>query len=374
MAGIYIHIPFCATRCHYCDFFSTTSIAYEDDFTKSLLIEIENHKSYLAEEIETIYFGGGTPSFISSKNLQVILDKIYKTLNISVNPEITLEANPDDLNIDKIAALKQIGFNRLSIGIQSFHDDELELMNRRHNAKEAIISVQNAQKEGFNNISVDLIYGIPGQDLLKFDFSIEQALKLNVQHISAYHLTYEPGTLFHQKLGKKQFQAVSEDVSLDLFQHLRKKLQANDFLHYEISNFAKSKLYSKHNTNYWKNKPYLGLGPSAHSFDGNMRKWNVSNMKQYMNGLNNGESVHEEEILTAIQKLNEYIMVSLRTMWGIDLNYIETNYDSNYVEKLTEKAQKQIQKNNLEIQENCLKLTEKGIFIADFIISELFFE
>jgi len=374
MSGIYIHIPFCAKRCHYCDFFSTTSTAYIDDFVLALIAEIDKNKAYLSADIETIYFGGGTPSFISSNQLHSILNKIQKTFNIVEHPEITIEANPDDLDAEKIRNFKKIGFNRLSIGIQSFHDDELELMNRRHNAKEAIQAVKNCQHAGFDNISIDLIYGIPGQDLSKFDYSINEALKLGIQHISAYHLTYEPGTFFYQKLQKKQFEAVAEDVSVDLFQHLRKKLQGNGFMHYEISNFAKDNLFSKHNTNYWKNKHYLGLGPSAHSYNGISRKWNVSNMVKYINGIKRGEQIFEEETLTNIQKLNEYIMVSLRTMWGIDLNYVQEKFGEIMVEQIIKNAKKQIEKQNLEHTENALKLSEKGVFIADYIIAELFFE
>lgn len=373
MAGIYIHIPFCAKRCHYCDFFSTTSTSYVDDFVKSLLIEIGNNKNYVNETVETIYFGGGTPSFIKSLFLKDILNKIFQTFEIADHPEITIEANPDDLNPPKIDELKDIGFNRLSIGIQSFHDDELELMNRRHNADEAISAVKNAQKAGFDNISVDLIYGLPGQDVLKFNYSMEHVLKLNIQHISAYHLTYETGTLFHQKLQKKQLEAVPENISLDLFNHLRNKLQANGFEHYEISNFAKEQLYSKHNTNYWKNKSYLGLGPSAHSFNGISRKWNVSNMVQYINGLKAGKQIFEEELLSENDKINEFIMVSLRTKWGVDLNLFKDKFGKDNLQLLTKAAKTCINKNLIIVKGDALVLTEKGIFISDTIISDLFF-
>lgn len=374
MAGIYIHIPFCAKRCHYCDFFSTTTSAYVEDFVKALLIEIEQEKDFLKEEIQTIYFGGGTPSFIDSKFLEQIIHKLFDRFLISEKAEITIEANPDDLSNQKIEELFNMGFNRLSIGIQSFHDDELELMNRRHTAKEAINVVNLCKNAGFDNISIDLIYGLPGQDLEKFKYSVYQALRLDIQHISAYHLTYEPGTLFYEKLHKKQLIPVEEDLSLELFQYLRNELFQNGFEHYEISNFAKDKLYSKHNTSYWQNKPYLGLGPSAHSFDGEKRKWNVSNMTKYINGISAGTSISEEEILTTVQKINEYIMISLRTMWGINLSYFEKQFGEKHLSVLFKKAQTFFQKNLLTKKENSLILTEKGIFISDSIIAELFLD
>jgi len=374
MAGVYIHIPFCKKICHYCDFFRTKSIQRIPDFVNALLIELKLQEKYLiGENIETIYFGGGTPSLLEINYVSKILNQIYLLFPVINKPEITIEANPDDITKEYLSELKQLPINRISLGIQSFHDDELKLMNRRHSAKQAIEAVKLLQDFGFNNISIDIIFGLPNSNVERLTENIQQAVQLNVNHISAYDLTIEPNTIFHKWVKEKKISRVGEEQSFLQFKTLIGLLEQNGYQHYEISNFAKPDCYSKHNTNYWKQKPYLGVGPSAHSFNGQSRQWNIKNLDKYIDSIHQNVIPFEIEYLNPTTKLNEFIMTSLRTMWGLDLNEVERLYDVSIKNRLLENASKYIKSNHLIYSNSTLILSTEGKFISDSIISELFF-
>lgn len=375
MAGIYIHIPFCKSKCAYCDFFSNTDISKIDFFLKSLENEIFIRNKYLGNAtIETIYFGGGTPSLLTVNQLNNIIEKLYQNFEIIKEPEITLEANPDDLSENFIEKLKKsTSINRLSIGIQSFFDDDLRLMNRRHNSNQALECIKTAQNFGFENISADLIYGLPHQTFEKWENNIDNLLNLNVQHISAYHLTYEKGTNFYQLLKSKKIQESDENISFELFRVLIEKTQKRGFEHYEISNFAKPPYYSKHNSNYWKQKKYIGFGPSAHSFDLKSRQWNFADMSKYFHYLEKKKLPCEIEYLDENTVYNEYIMTSLRTKWGINLDYIKNKFSSKYYDYLLKSSKKYFEQNLLQNSTSHLILTTEGLFISDSIIADFFF-
>jgi len=375
MAGIYIHIPFCRKLCHYCNFHRSILIKDVSVFPDALVKEIELRKNYLDNElIETIYFGGGTPSILDIRQISLIISQIYNNFKVNDNPEITLEANPDDLGMDYLQGLMNgTPVNRLSIGIQSFYDDDLKLMNRRHNSLQAAESVKNAQKTGFSNISIDLIYGLPGMTTDKWISNLQQAFTLNVQHISAYHLTFEPGTLFYRFLSEGRLSRLSEDESLKQFKVLTSLAQKNRFIHYEISNFAREGYYAVHNTNYWRQKKYLGIGPSAHSYNYNSRQWNIADNKKYIDGINKGSPFTEKETLDTTTKFNDYLLTSLRTMWGIDLRYIKNSFGPQYSDSLAGKSKKFLDAGSMLRDRTILKLTNRGIFISDYIISELMF-
>jgi oxygen-independent coproporphyrinogen-3 oxidase len=371
MAGIYIHIPFCKQACNYCDFHFSTSLKLKDALINSIIEEIEKRKeNWKHYKFNTIYFGGGTPSIVKTHDIDKILNKLYKNFAIDNNTEITLEGNPDDLNIEKLTELKTIGINRLSIGIQSFFEDDLKKLNRSHNAKQAKNVIVNAQNIGFNNITIDLIYGIPGLNNNKWIENIHTAIKLGIPHISAYALTVEKKTILDYQIKKKIFPPVSEKQSAEQFKILRCELLKNNFLHYEISNFAKKNYLSIHNTNYWKNIAYLGLGPSAHSFQNNKRRWNISNNSIYIKNLNNNK-YFEEEILSNTDLFNEMIMTGLRTMWGVDLNKIKL-LGQTYFDYLNKESLKFINKNQLIIKNNHLLANKNYLFLIEGIISELF--
>jgi oxygen-independent coproporphyrinogen-3 oxidase len=375
MAGVYIHIPFCKTLCHYCNFHRSILTENISVFLYALVREIELRKTYLKDDlIETIYFGGGTPSILDIRGINMLISAIYNNFKVNDNPEVTLEANPDDLSRDYLQGLMENSpVNRLSIGIQSFYDEDLKLMNRRHNSMQAAESVKCAQKTGFTNISIDLIYGLPGLTLDKWISNLKQAFGLNIQHISAYHLTFEPGTLFHRYLSKGRISQPSEDESLKQFESLTSLAQKNRFIHYEISNFAKEGYFSVHNTNYWRQKKYLGIGPSAHSYNLNSRQWNIADNNKYIKGINLNNPFTEKEILDTGTKFNDYLLTSLRTMWGIDLDYIKNSFGSEYSEYIAGKSKKFIYAGNMVKDRNIIKLTVKGMFISDYIISELLF-
>ncbi len=373
MAGIYIHIPFCKQICHYCDFYKIGSLTLLNDYISALCNEIILNKNYFNNEvIETIYFGGGTPSVLAVNQIDTILKSIYLQFKVIENAEITFEANPDDINSKYLGEIKEIGINRLSIGIQSFNNSELKIMNRRHNSLQAVECVKNAQKIGFNNISIDLIYGLPNSTFDTWKYSVESALQLDIQHISAYHLTYEPKTVFGLKLNKNEIKPINEDLSILQFKLLRELLNNNNFIAYEISNFGKKNYFSKHNSNYWKAKPYLGLGAAAHSFDLESRRWNISNVKKYIEKSNSNEIIFEIEYLNTNTKFNELIMTSLRTIYGVDLQEIKNKFGDIYLENTMKIAKKYQRSKDVDIQGNILKLTEKGIFISDLIISDFF--
>ena len=375
MAGIYIHIPYCRRLCHYCNFHRSLLNENTGIFLTALVKEIELRKNYLDNEtIKTIYFGGGTPSILDIPEINLIISTICNNFKVDDNPEITLEANPDDLSRKYLQEL--IGntlINRLSIGIQSFYDDDLQLMNRRHNSLKSTESVTYARKAGYSNISIDLIYGLPGMTTDKWKSNLMQAFKLNIQHISAYHLTFEPGTEFYRLLNEGILSQLPDDESLKQFEVLIKLAQKNGFIHYEISNFAKEGYYSMHNTNYWKQKKYLGIGPSAHSYNYISRQWNIADNKKYVEGVGKGNPYTEKEMLDTTMKFNDYLLTLLRTMWGIDLAYIENSFGAKYSDHIAGKSKNFLNAGSITKDGNILKLTKKGKFISDYIISELMF-
>ncbi|MBN2348297.1 MAG: radical SAM family heme chaperone HemW [Bacteroidales bacterium] len=373
MAGIYIHIPFCRKLCYYCDFFFTVSMKNKDALVEALLIETDHKRSYLNNtEFETLYFGGGTPSVLNIDEINKIFTAINKNFNIAKNAEITFEANPDDLSEQYLRNLKNLSpINRLSIGIQSFKNNHLKLMNRRHTAEEAEQSVMRAQQAGFDNINIDLIYGIPGMNSKDWEFNLSRASHLNIQHISAYHLTYEPKTVFSNFIKKGKIKPVSEKQSLNQFQTLLDWASANNFAHYEISNFGRERFFSKHNLNYWNQGSYIGIGPSAHSYDGSSRQWNVSNITNYIKSMQSGEIYFEKEELSTDTKYNEYLLTSLRTMWGVTLEHIEKEFGVNYKNNFLRYSEKFILNNEIRKEGKIYTITQKGKLISDFIISEL---
>ena len=375
MAGLYIHIPFCRQACSYCDFHFSISTAQKDSMLVAINKEIAREKSYLDGEIlHSIYFGGGTPSILSDREIETILGSINKHYRVDTDAEITLEANPDDLSQGYLKNLRQTGVNRLSVGIQSFFDDDLKMMNRRHNAAQAIECLEHARNQGFNNFSIDLIYGLPGSDSRKWEQNLEKSTEINPTHISAYHLTYEPGTMLdHQRL-KNRVSEKNENESLQQFKILMDHLELHGYEHYEISNFSLPGKYSRHNTAYWNNEKYLGAGPSAHSFDGMNRRWNIAKNASYIRGIDNGSRVYEEEKLDTRDHFNEYIMTALRTARGLDKDFIVSRFGNLYLSYLERSAAAFVESGKIMENESCMYLGREGKFIADYIIRELFFD
>ena len=373
MAGIYIHIPFCKQACHYCDFHFSTLLQNKSSFLNALKKEITLRKKYLENEmISTIYFGGGTPSLLSKIELMDIFDTLNQHFMIHPEAEITLEANPDDLTELKINELKDTPINRLSIGIQSFYDEDLKLMNRAHSSDEALKAVKLALSNGFENITIDLIYGIPTLTHHNWRNNLQIAFALNIKHISAYCLTVEPKTVLAHQVKIGSVKNVDEQHSSEQFEIMLDAMHSNDFVQYEISNFCKDGAYSKHNSSYWLKEKYLGLGPSAHSFNGSSRQWNISNNALYIQSLDKGELNFEKEELTINQCYNEYILTSLRTIWGIDLDYLEQAFGSGYLSFFIEEVQPYIQSGHVLNEEKKIYLSDKGKLIADKISSDLF--
>ncbi len=373
MSGIYIHIPFCKQACHYCDFHFSTSIKKKDEMVLALAKEIQMRKTEFKDEVvETIYFGGGTPSRLTIADLKLQLDLIYKNYKVVENPEITLEANPDDLSEDYLIELSNIGINRLSIGIQSFFEDDLTMMNRAHNSAEAIECLKEATKY-FDNISLDLIYGIPGMSNEKWKQNIDTALSFGIPHISSYALTVEPKTALNKLIQTGTIAKPDDEVAEEHFQILVKTLEKNDFIHYELSNFGKENYFSKNNSAYWLGKKYIGIGPSAHSYDGISRSWNVSNNAIYLKSLAENKLPNEIEILTKTDRYNEYIMTGLRTIWGVSLDRIVDEFGTDYSGYLQKQSQKFIDDGFLFIENNILKSSSKGKFLTDGIASDLFY-
>ena len=372
MAGIYLHIPFCKTRCIYCDFYSTTRSEMTDRYVSALCRELELRKSYLDNEpVETIYFGGGTPSQLSKENFEKIFETIEREYNWEQCSEITLEANPDDLNPEYIKMLASLPFNRISIGIQTFNEQTLRLLKRRHTAGQAISAVKECRMAGFQNISIDLMYGLPGETPESWKADLEQAISLNVEHISAYHLIYEEGTPLFEMLQKHKVEEVDEDSSVDFFALMIDRLTQAGFQHYEISNFCKPGKHSQHNSSYWTGKKYLGCGPSAHSFNGNTRQWNVSSLDKYIVGIEKGIPDFEIEELDVTTRYNDFVITSLRTMWGLSLNRLEKEFGTEFKQYCLENAQAYLESGKLEIKDNTLFLSKEGIFISDGIMSDL---
>ncbi|MEP7373454.1 MAG: radical SAM family heme chaperone HemW [Chitinophagaceae bacterium] len=368
MAGIYIHIPFCRQACHYCNFHFSTSLRYKNELVAALLKEVELQQEYLAgENIETIYFGGGTPSLCSKDEIRSILQKIQSSFTVSIGPEITLEANPDDITPDKLKDWKEAGINRLSIGIQSFFDEDLQWMNRAHNSQQAIDSLQLAA-DSFDNISIDLIYGTPGLTNEKWKQNVDRAIAFNIPHLSCYALTVEPKTPLDKMIRQHKSADVNPDKQSEQFILLMQWLGEAGYEHYEISNFAKPGFRSRHNSSYWQGKKYIGLGPSAHSFDGNSRWWNIANNNTYIDSLLKGILPFEKEELTSTQKLNEYIMISLRTSEGLNLSRVDKPASL----ELRTASKKYIENGLIKMEDDFLKLTNEGKLLADGIAADLF--
>lgn len=373
LAGIYIHIPFCKKACNYCDFHFSTSTKNKDEVVEAICRELTLRKSYLEEEkIETIYFGGGTPSVLNIEQIQSILGTIANTFITTKSPEITLEANPDDLTKDKLLELKDAGVNRLSIGIQSFFEEHLTWMNRAHNAKESLQCLQWAQEIGFQNITIDLIYGIPQMTDEQWEKNISIALELNIPHISAYNLTVEEKTALHYQIEKGTSQALDDAQGERNFKVLQNRLSSAGFVHYEISNFGKEAFFSKHNTSYWQGKKYLGVGPSAHSFDGKSRAWNISNNALYIKGLAQSTVPLTSEDLTPKDLVNEHLMIGLRNIWGCSWEYLESCKED--LSTLKIQVESLIEDGKLIATETGFKTTIEGLLFADGMASELFLD
>ena len=374
MAGIYIHIPFCKKKCYYCDFYTSPQIKNISTFVEKIIIELETRKNYLDnEKVETIYFGGGTPSLLSFSELNKILNAIYTNFEVSENPEITLEANPDDITETYVENLQKTDINRFSIGIQSFFDDDLKLMNRRHNSEEAIKSIKLLQTANYYNISGDLIYGLPKMNGEKWKGNLTLFFELEIPHLSAYHLSYEPNTVFNKYLKTKKIIPVSEEKSEEFFTILLEKSSEKKFVQYEISSFAKKGYFSRHNSSYWQQKKYLGVGPSAHSYNKKERRWNDKNLQKYMNRVGEGQGFYSVENLTLTDNYNDYLITSLRTIWGINFDYIKSNFGEKYFDFCNKNSQKYIISKHLNFSNKILTLSDKGKFISDKIIEDLFF-
>jgi oxygen-independent coproporphyrinogen-3 oxidase len=373
MAGIYLHIPFCKKACHYCDFHFSTSPQYKDQMLQALSQEIDLRKNYLAgETIETIYFGGGTPSLLSADEIQILIGAITDLYEVSPQAEITLEANPDDLNPQKVREFRQTLINRFSIGIQSFFEEDLKWMNRAHTAREAQSSIKRVQDAGFENITADLIYGFPLLSKPKWEHNIQQLIELHIPHISSYSMTVEPATALSSFIKKGEQKPMDEGQSTAQFLILMEQLTEAGFEHYEISNFAKPGLYSKHNSNYWEGVSYLGIGPSAHSFNGESRQWNVSNNSKYIDQIQLKKIPAEMEVLSTENRINEYIMTSLRTSKGMSLQKITEHFGSDYSKEVRNGLDPFADKNWINLNDQIVTLTTDGKLFADHISSELF--
>ena len=372
MAGIYIHIPFCKQACFYCDFHFSTSLKKKEEMILSLIKEIEIRKNELGNVIvETIYFGGGTPSVLKTEEIQQLIEAVYANFSVVDKPEITLEANPDDLSEEQIIAISKSPINRLSIGIQSFFEKDLKLMNRAHNSEEAKKCLQIATKY-FDNISVDLIYGIPDCTNYEWRKNIQTALSFNIPHISSYALTVEPKTALETLIAKGKIKNVDEAKAEEQFYILIEELTNAGFIHYELSNFGKQDYFSKNNSSYWLGKSYLGIGPSAHSFNGKQRSWNVRNNAKYIKAIEENRLPIEREVLTKTDGYNEYVMTGLRTIWGVSLEKIVLDFGQKYIDYLEKQSKKYIEQELLYIENHVLKTTQKGKFLSDGIASDLF--
>lgn len=372
MAGIYLHIPFCRKRCHYCDFYKTTVTGKIPRFLKALHREIGLQQDYLkGEPVKTIYMGGGTPSLLDGNDIEFLISEIKMVFRVDPDVDITLEANPDDIAPSKLAGWAHAGINRLSIGIQSFHNPHLQAMNRRHSAQQALDAVHQAEKAGFKDISIDLIYGLPGMSLPEWERNLDIALSLPVSHISAYHLTYHEGTPFFDWLQKGTLMETPEEESVEQFRLLMKKTANGGFEQYEISNFARNKAYSKHNCGYWSGEKYLGLGPSAHSFNGCSRQWNVASLHDYLKALEMGMIPFEAEKLSATDRLNDYIITRLRTRWGIFWAALRAEFGEAAAAEVLASANPFLEEGTLVEKEGALCLSPAGIMVSDRIMAAL---
>lgn len=373
MAGIYIHIPFCKSKCAYCNFFSLASESKKTYFVEALKKEILARNQYLdGEEVRTVYFGGGTPSLLSVNHIDEILKCLYTNFKISSTPEVTLEVNPDTIDREKMSSLKNMGVNRISVGIQSFHDDDLKYLDRRHDSKHALQVLNDLNDVGFDKLTLDLIYGIPTLTEEKWNKNLDIFFSTGISHLSAYALTVEPKTVLGQKISKGDLKDVSEDETIRHYEILVERTNSHGFEHYEISNFAKDGCRSQHNSIYWNDESYLGLGPSAHSYDGKSRQWNISNLTKYIQLVGNNDDYFEKEILTKDDKFNEYVMTSLRTSWGCDAIKIKTDYGECYLRHFVKTVKRYIDAGVMIKNEDSFILTEQGKLFADGIASDLF--
>ena len=372
MAGIYVHIPFCRKACHYCNFHFSTNVSALPEMTAAIIAEAALRKDYLQETVNTIYFGGGTPSLLEAADLRRIIDALRSDLNVAANAEITLEANPDDITVDRLADWRDLGINRLSIGVQSFFDEDLRWMNRAHNAGQAAAALAKAREYGFSNITIDLIYGVPGLTDERWAANVAKAVSSGVTHLSCYALTVEPKTALEKMIALHKMEDVDPDQQARQFQLLCTWLDEAGFEHYELSNFAKPGFRSRHNSSYWQGKAYLGLGPSAHSFHGESRQWNIANNALYLQSIKEGLVPFEKEILTPTQQLNEYLMTALRTVEGISVGTIEQRWGKLAAGSVLARAKKHIDINHLAMKNETILLTREGKFLADGIASDLF--
>lgn len=371
MAGIYIHIPFCKQSCYYCNFHFSTSTKNKDEVLDAIENEIKQKGQTTNEAISTIYFGGGTPSILDVNEINSIINRIHKEFNVESEAEITIEANPDDLNKEKIINLSLTEINRLSIGVQSFIDKELRIMNRAHDSKKALNSIE-ISKKYFNNISIDLMYGVPESTLESWTYNLDTVSQFEINHISSYALTLEPKTALESFVRKLVVEMPEEELVYDQYNLINKKLEPLGFINYEVCSFAKENFFSKNNSAYWLRKKYIGIGPSAHSFDGKSRSWNISNNKKYIDQINKGKSFYKKEKLSKVDQYNEYVMTGFRTIWGVSANFIENNFNSKFKNYFTDRIQKHIDQKNIIVKDDIYTTTNQGRFLADGISSDLF--
>lgn len=366
-AGLYIHIPFCKSRCIYCGFFSTTSLSLQDRYVAALCSEMSGRPS----TVSTIYIGGGTPSQLSAENMQRLIGHIFSVYDVADEAEITVECNPDDISEDYARMLKQLGVNRISMGAQTFADDRLRFLRRRHTAQQVETAVKILRNAGFRNISIDLMFGFPGETLDDWDEDISRALALDVEHISAYGLMFEDNTCLKQLLDEGKVSEIDEETSLAMYDRLITRLTDAGYEHYEISNFAKPGRRSRHNSSYWQGTPYIGIGAAAHSYDIHTRRWNIDNLMEYITAIETDTASYEYEILDDTMRYNETVMTGLRTIEGIRLSSIEEEFGIKYKEILLDNAEQHIDNGNLARENDVLRLTRKGLFVSNMVMSDL---
>lgn len=373
MAGIYIHIPFCASRCVYCDFFSSTDSSWRGRYVVAVCRELELRRAELEDEpISTVYVGGGTPSTLSTAERARLFAALSKVVDWGACSEVTLEANPDDVTPQFVASLKETPVNRLSMGVQSFSDADLAFLRRRHTARGAVEAVERCQAAGYDNISIDLIYGLPGQTLEAWQANLQQAVALGVPHLSAYNLIYEEGTPLWRMRERGEVRECDEELSLQMFDCLIDRLAAARYEHYEISNFARDGRYARHNTSYWTGVPYLGLGAAAHSYDGRVRRINPASLSRYVTAIEAGRVAFDEELESSDSLYNERILTSLRTCWGLDLNRLRTDFGEARLRYCLEQAQPHLRAGRLSLDNGMLRITRAGLFTSDDVMSDLF--
>ena len=374
MAGIYIHIPFCKRKCSYCDFYSVAKTERADAYVSALVRELHiRDKEIDLDNVTTIYIGGGTPSVLTLAQMEMLMNGLREKVNFVNVREVTIEVNPDDVTEDYISGLKSLGVNRVSMGVQSFVDSELKAVNRRHNAAEAISALEAIRRAGIANVSIDLIYGLPGQTIESWQYSLDTLLSLGVEHVSAYNLSYEEGTALTRLRDMGRIIEVDEDTCVEMYEMLCLRLSEAGYEHYEISNFARPGMYSCHNSNYWNGTPYLGLGAAAHSFDGAVRRYNPNDVKSYLETINQGQSAYESEREEWWQMYNEMVMVSLRTMWGVDATIIEKRFGARMRSRFENIARDYITRGLMAKSGNCYRITESGVMLSDRIIRDLMF-